>query len=246
MSGRGDPGRGRGDRGRGRGVPRGRGSAEGSSRGSSPARGGPNPRGAAAAPRGGPPQRGGGGGGYQGSYPPRGGRGGPPAAPAPTVQAPPEGPATLDTRISSIQAGVDKFKAISLARKDPKNPLRPGFGTLGTAIVVRANFFALKFPKGLIIHDYRAEITPTTDIGRLKGRILELLLDAPQFAPFKSIVAHDRSERIISAKALPEPLSVDILFIEEGETQPSAKAKKYSVKITKTGELDTDALNKYV
>lgn len=144
-----------------------------------------------------------------------------------------------------MQAGVEKFKTVSLVRKDPKNPLRPGFGTLGTPIVVRANFFALKFPRGLIIYDYRVEFNPTTDIGRLKGRILDLLLASPQFTRFKAIVAHDRSERLIAARELPQPLSVDIRFVEEGETQASAKAKTYTVKVTKTGELNTDALHKH-
>lgn len=235
---------GRGERGRERGVPRGRGGAGGSSRGSSPSRGGLGPRGGSPAPRGGPSQRRGGG-GFQGPYLPRGGRGGGPAVPEPTVQAPPEGPANLDPRISSMQAGVEKFKTVSLVRKDPKNPLRPGFGTLGTPIVVRANFFALKFPRGLIIYDYRVEFNPTTDIGRLKGRILDLLLASPQFTRFKAIVAHDRSERLIAARELPQPLSVDIRFVEEGETQASAKAKTYTVKVTKTGELNTDALHKH-
>lgn len=146
-----------------------------------------------------------------------------------------------------MEDGVKRFQVAAKAKKDPKHPLRPGFGTLGTPIVVRANFFAIKYPKGLVIHDYRINITPKTDIGRLKGRVIELLVDThPDFAKYRPFVAHDRSERMICCRALPQPLGFDVTFIEEGETRARTDAKKYHVEIVKTedGELDTDDLAK--
>lgn len=131
MSGRGDRGRGRaGQAGRG-GDTRGSSPSQQGSRGSSPARG---QRGAYTPPRGESGFRGGG---------PGPGRGGAPAAPAP-VPAPAQGPAVQDQRIATMQPAIARFQAVAKSQKDPKHPLRPGFGTLGTAILVRANFFALK------------------------------------------------------------------------------------------------------
>jgi eukaryotic translation initiation factor 2C len=144
-----------------------------------------------------------------------------------------------------MDSGVEKFQAIIKRDKQVKHPLRPGFGTLGTPILVRANFFALKFPKGMIIYDYKMDITPKTDIGQLKGRIIELLEESPDFAAHRAHVAHDRSERMVSSRELPQPLAVDILFREEWEETARANAKQYRVAITLTedGELNTDDLN---
>ncbi|KAG8855769.1 hypothetical protein FRB91_001714, partial [Serendipita sp. 411] len=249
MSGRGDRGRARG---RGGGAPRGRGDS--GSRGSSPAHG--TPRGASpsfgsrgSSPAGGSGFRGGRGEGFRGGGAPRGRGGvrGPPPeqvhyAPEP-IPAPPEGPATIDARINTMQLGVEKFKK---APKSVEHPLRPGFGSLGVPIVVRANFFALKIRPGLIIHEYRVDITPKTDINRLKARILACLEDLPAFAQYKLDVAHDKSEKLVANRALPQPLDFEVTFVEEGETTPRPNAKTYKVEIVKTAELDTKQLTQHV
>lgn len=163
----------------------------------------------------------------------------------PPVKAPEEGRAVVDQRIASMDNGVEKFQAIIKRNKQVKHPLRPGFGTLGTPIIVRANFFALKFPKGMIIYDYKIDITPKMDIGELKGRIIELLGESPDFAVHRAHIAHDRSERMVSSRKLPQPLTVDITFRDEWEATPRENAKLYRVAITQTenGELNTDDLN---
>jgi len=140
---------------------------------------------------------------------------------------------------------VEKFQAIIKRNKEAAHPLRPGFGTLGIAILVRANFFALKFPKGMIIHDYKIDITPKTEIGEVKGRIIELLEESPDFAAHRAHIAHDRSERMVSSRKLPQPLALDILFRDEWEATARQGAKQYHVAITEVenGELNTDDLN---
>lgn len=223
---------GRGDRGRGRGASRGRGEPP---RGASPSRG--------AGGRGGGPPSGRGGpqtprGTAFGSGPPRGRGGVPPPAP---VQAPPLAAPVIDDRIKTMDQGVNRFKIVP---KSHEHPLRPGFGTVGTAINVRANFFALKFQKNLIIHEYKIDITPKTDIARLKGRIIESLEMTPAFQKYKPFVAHDRSERMVCPRELPQPLEVDVTFIEEDDDKPRPNAKHYQVTITKTGQLDTNDLSK--
>ena len=136
---------------------------------------------------------------------------------------------------------MERFKK---AQNAPEHPLRPGFGTAGTKIIVRANFFALKFEKDLIIHEYKIEITPKTELKRLKGRIIECLEQSPGYAKYKPYIAHDGSEKMVAARALPQPLVLDVTFIEEGETSARENAKKFKVEITKTAEHDTNDLAK--
>jgi eukaryotic translation initiation factor 2C len=52
----------------------------------------------------------------------------------------------------------------------PERPLRPEYGTVGKDVTLRANFFPVQVPQGPI-YDYNLEISPTTDLSRLKARI---------------------------------------------------------------------------
>lgn len=143
--------------------------------------------------------------------------------------------------MTELEKSIVRFK--ELPHSD-WHPLRPGFGGLGTKILLRANFFQVRFNKGLVIHDYDVKITPNTDIARLKGRIFELLERKPDFQKYKPFIAHDRSQRMVCPRALPQPLSFDITYVEEEETDPRPDAKKYTIEITKTGELHTDEMTK--
>ena len=184
--------------GRGRGPRGARGSPTPGSRGSSPdtrGRGGP-PRGQG---RGGFADRGGRGspdrGAPRGGMPPRGagrGRGGP-------AQIPGEGrPAAIDARIAASDRLVASFKTVA---PTAENPLRPGYGTLGTPITLRANFFPVKIPKGLIVHDYAITISPKSEIRRVKQRICELLEQHPDFVQYVGNIAHDGGDRLVCLKA---------------------------------------------
>lgn len=122
-------------------------------------------------------------------------------------------------------------------------PLRPGYGTLGRPITLRANFFPVRVPKGPI-YDYNVEISPKTDINRIKARLFVLLEQSPVCAPFKSHIAHDGSQRLVSAKQLPQPLDVQIPFYEDGEAGPRPDGKTYVASITYVRDLDTSELTK--
>ncbi|KAJ7577907.1 argonaute-like protein [Mycena floridula] len=228
MSHRGNPQQ---QRGRGAGGDRGGRGGYGPPRGASPDRGGP--RGGAPF-RGGPPGRGGG--------PPRGrgGFGGPPDGGIfqegrPAVVAPRLAPANQDQLIKA-------FKAV---KPQPERPLRPGFGTLGSPITLRTNFFALKVPKGPL-YEYAVEIKPKTDINRLKARIFQLVEQSAVYQPHKGYLAHDASQRIISARKLPQPLIIAVPYYEEGETGPRAGGKQYQVSIVFQQELVMTELNQYL
>jgi eukaryotic translation initiation factor 2C len=237
MSSRGGTGRGRGGP-RGGGGDRGRGGPPGSdSRGGGPGGRGGAPRGGGPGfgqgRGGGPPGRG--GGGFGG-----GGRGGGPQAPLIFAE---NSPANIDSRLSAANLDqlVNSFKKLGLKHELPP---RPGYGKLGREITLRANFFAVKVPKGPI-YDYHVEIAPKTDINRLKNRIFDLLEKHPICAPFLGHIAHDRNQRLVSAKRLPQPLEVSITFYEDGQPGPVKDAKVYTVTIAFIRELDMSELTKY-
>lgn len=239
--GRGGGGGGPPGRGGGRGFPGGQGrgspaSSEGFGGGrASPAVHGPGGgggRGGFDRGRGGPP-----GGGFRGGPRGRGGPGGPVIfAEGSPAQSPPR---LSDTSHSDL---VTSFKAL---RVIPDRPLRPGYGTLGTAITLRSNFFPIRLPKGPI-YDYNVDISPKTDIKRLKIRIFQLLEQTPMCTPHLPYIAHDRSQRLVSARKLPQPLDIQVPFYEEEETAPRAGATVYTVSIKFERELDIARLTQYV
>ncbi|KAJ6558191.1 ribonuclease H-like domain-containing protein [Mycena capillaripes] len=237
-TGRGGPPTGRGGPPAGRGGPppgpRGAGPPSGTGRSGSPAaRGGPPaPRGRGQGDfRGGPPPRGG---------PMRGGRGGFGGS----VIFAENAPTNIPDRLSN--ASHDQLiKSFSTLKPDPDRPLRPGYGTVGKPITLRANFFAIRVPAGPIF-DYTVEITPKTDINRLKARIFFLLEQSAACQPFLGHIAHDRSQRLVSAKKLPQPLDISVPFYEDGETGPRAGATVYTVAIKFDKELDVGSLTKYL
>lgn len=153
-------------------------------------------------------------------------------------------PAQIPARLSDpIQRQlVASFKSLKVS---PDRPLRPGYGTVGTPITLRANFFPVKVPKGPV-YDYTVEIHPKTDINRLKVRIFQLLEESAQCRPHVSHIAHDRSQRLVSARKLPQPLDISFPFLEEGEQQPRPNATVYTVSIRFDRELDTGRLIQHV
>lgn len=173
--------------------------------------------------------RGRGGGGGGGGPPGRGGgRGGP-------IQIFAAGrPAQPDARLAprELDALTSKFR--QLTTSVPDRVVRPGFGKQGAAITLRANFFALKYPKNLVLYDYAVKFTPEvqTKEKRTLKRLFELLESTSQFAPFLSDIAHDRTQRLISRRRLPTNLAVSIPFYEEGEAGPREGGKVFAVEFT--------------
>ncbi|KAG2129584.1 Piwi domain-containing protein [Suillus clintonianus] len=196
-------------------------------------------------PPGGPRGGGGGGGGFGGGRGSgtRGGYGGGPRGGVPGDLIF-RGPASVDQRLATLDQLVSSFKKLAF---NPARPHRPGYGTLGRSITLRANFFPIKLPKGPI-YDYRVEITPSTDIKRIRARLFWFLERSNQqgwreLVPF---TAHDNSERLVSSKKLPQPLDVQVQYYEEGEAGPNAKSKTYTFGFTHTGDLDVAKLTKYL
>ncbi|KAF8637180.1 hypothetical protein AX17_002993 [Amanita inopinata Kibby_2008] len=150
----------RGSRGRGRG-----GAGGGGGRGGPPRGGGPPSQ-----SYGGPPRGGGrgGGGGFEGRGGGGGGRGGPPRGRGGPIIYAENRPAVLPPRLTDNSQNqlIQTFKSVSY---NIERPLRPGYGTRGTPITLRANFFPVRLPKGPY-YDYAVVVTDTAPASGKGGK----------------------------------------------------------------------------
>lgn len=116
-------------------------------------------------------------------------------------------------------------------------------------IKLRANFFPVKVPKGPF-YEYDVAITPKARElpRRIKRRIFQLAEKSPEWTSqgLKDAVAHDHSSKLIAAKLLPQPLTMEILFYDEDETPPTTGGKRYTFEINFTQEIDTGNLVNYL
>ncbi|KAI0660235.1 Piwi-domain-containing protein [Cubamyces menziesii] len=125
-------------------------------------------------------------------------------------------------------------------------PLRPGWGSLGRPGQVRTNFFAVKIPKDAVYHEYEIEISPKAQAkGDRRPRILELVEQSPAFSNFTRHVAHDKSQRLVSARPLPQPLSVPIRYLEVDQ-EDNPQAMVFTVEFKFQRELSLSTLNDFM
>jgi hypothetical protein len=117
-----------------------------------------------------------------------------------------------------------------LTPNDSSYPVRPGFGTLGTAITLSANVFPITLPRDYI-YEYFVDIFPKP-VGAIRRRLYQLLEESPVFAPHLDYIAHDQSARLVAARQLPQPLSIVV--------------QTFTISITETTKLNMDELQRYV
>ncbi|KAG8214739.1 argonaute-like protein [Butyriboletus roseoflavus] len=153
--------------------------------------------------------------------------------------------ASADQRLAT---STELVKSLKSTPYDCVRPTRPGFGTLGRPGVLRANFFPVKFPKTGIIYDHHIEITPKTDLKSIRTRLFALLEQSahPGWQEYVPFIAHDGSARLVSSKRLPQPLDIPILFLQEGQAQPSQHDRTYTFSITLTQELNSSDLDSFI
>ncbi len=156
-------------------------------------------------------------------------------------------PSTVDARLASdadLTALTNGFRNLS-ATSTPR-VLRPGFGRAGTKISLRANFFAVKYPKNLVLYDYPITIRPevATTERRTRKRIMQLLEQSREWTPYVDSTANDGAQRIITKKRFPdEPFAITITYIEDGETGPRPGAQVYSIELEEPNVLRTSDLD---
>jgi eukaryotic translation initiation factor 2C len=106
----------------------------------------------------------------------------------------------------------------------------------------------MTFPKGdRDIYEYDLAISPDPQNKRMKKRICQLMAEAPEYAPIKPHVTHDSSAILYSAKPIKnnkEPLVIKIVYRDEDETQPSPRAKTYTVTIKYVKTMNTGDLKR--
>ena len=158
-------------------------------------------------------------------------------------------PANIDSRLvdDSQEALVNSLRDLRLKSDDL--PVRPGFGTGGRSIKLRANYFPIKV-KSTTYYEYDVSLFPSsgTAIRRVKRRIFQLAEQSSDWERFglKNAVAHDHSAKLISPKALPQPLSICIPFYDEDEQGPKDGGKEYTLTINLIQKNDLSALLRYL
>ena len=127
----------------------------------------------------------------------------------------------------------------------PERPARPGYGSAGRAVALRANFFALESMPNMI-YEYIVQITPEpkSQKPRMKRRVLALFEHTPELRPYINDIAHDGAQRLISSKPLADEITGTVLFYEEGDSRPPRDADEYTVTITFFKELSTEPLKR--
>jgi hypothetical protein len=79
----------------------------------------------------------------------------------------------------------------------------------------------------------------------VKTRIFQLLEQSPPCQPHLPYIAHDRSQRLVSARKLPQPLDIQIPYFDDHQDGPSPDAKIYTLSITFQRMLDPGQLTRY-
>ncbi|KAF8639231.1 hypothetical protein AX17_001716 [Amanita inopinata Kibby_2008] len=157
-------------------------------------------------------------------------------------------PANIDTRLQDQSQEAILVALRSLSLKPDELPVRPGYGTAGRAIKLRANYFPVKIPKKPVF-EYSVAISPAagTAIRRVKRRIFDLAERTPQWTQqgLRGHVAHDQSAKLVAAKELPQPLTIEVPYYDEDEEGPSPNGKTYTLTITFVQQLHLQNLLNY-
>lgn len=96
--------------------------------------------------------------------------------------------------------------------------------------------------------EYSIKISPDpkSQKARVKRRILDLFEQSAEGAPYRDSMVHDGSQRLVSARKLPQPLQGSVRFFEQDEAGPRANADQYTVEVVFGKELLTAPLKQYV
>jgi eukaryotic translation initiation factor 2C len=145
----------------------------------------------------------------------------------------------------NVSAPTELIQRLRTSHSGPERPSRPGYGTVGRVVALRANFFALEsMPE--VLYEYIVQIMPEpkSQKPRVKRRVLALFEQTSDLRPFVNDIAHDGAQRLVASKPLPEPLRGTVIFYEEGDPRPPRDADKYTVEVSFFKELPTEPLKR--
>ncbi|KAF2105445.1 putative RNA interference and gene silencing protein [Lophiotrema nucula] len=181
----------------------------------------------------------GGGGGRGGGG--RGGYGGPPGGQqAIQVFSNPQG---QDPKVAKVEDALHPATKRTLDLGSLKLtegfPSRPGYGTKGTKVELTANYVELLPPSNMILHRYDVQISPEA-AGRKHSRLVQLLLQSAELAPYQGNLATDFRSTLVSKTKFPrDETIIEVHYRSEGEDEPAAGATTYKVRVlyTKTSSV---------
>ena len=131
----------------------------------------------------------------------------------------------------------------SLTVKSNEIPLRPDFGTEGSSVVLRSNYFPVEVPESPWF-EYDVAVSPPAGKD-MKRRIFQLAELLPDWVArgLQGFVAHDHFSKLISAKQLTQPLSLTVPFYDEDEEGPPPNGKIFTLDIAFSQNTDMSGLH---
>ncbi|KAK6341532.1 hypothetical protein TWF696_008604 [Orbilia brochopaga] len=180
------------------------------------------------------------------------------------IFAPAGGPTNVDRQVIKHEEDlIASFKGLSVRSPaeiegreiEPAYPPRPGFGTTGDKVLVRANYFPIDIKvkgggKDLVVHVYDVKVTPDEQKKKsILKRVIQLFIKEYLAA---HVVATDWSKVLFSPKPLPENIipagGVKVKLYFEDEAAATERSKEYTVELkpSKQGSLDIGDLWSYV
>ncbi|KAF1829044.1 putative RNA interference and gene silencing protein [Decorospora gaudefroyi] len=186
-------------------------------------------------------QGGRGGGGFRGD---RGGGGGRGGGPQP-VQVFPNGQA-LDPKVAHVEDTIHPLNKNALAVSGLKltegYPTRPGYGTKGAKVVLTANYVELLPPSNMVLHRYDLSVSPEV-VGKKLRRVIQLLLQSEELAPYRAGLATDfRSTLISKTKFKNDHDIIEVLYLKEGHDEAGERPNVYKVRVQYTKTLTLSEL----
>ncbi|KAF4944941.1 hypothetical protein FGADI_12323 [Fusarium gaditjirri] len=125
-------------------------------------------------------------------------------------------------------------------------PSRRGYGTRGIKVQLTANYVELLLPSNLTLHRYHIQISPVA-VGKKHFRVVQLLLQAPEFATQQGDIATDFRFTLVSkTKFSQDEVLVEVPYRSEGEDEPTARATVYKVRVQYTKTLNIGELVNYL
>jgi eukaryotic translation initiation factor 2C len=121
-------------------------------------------------------------------------------------------------------------------------PIRPGYGTRGAKVELTANYVELLPPSTLVLYRYDIAIIPEV-AGRKAFRLVQLLLQSAELAPYHGNLATDfRSVLVSKTKLALDETVVEITYRGDGEDEPLPSAIVYKVRVKYTRALSMSGI----
>ncbi|KAI0117862.1 ribonuclease H-like domain-containing protein [Nemania sp. FL0031] len=123
-------------------------------------------------------------------------------------------------------------------------PMRPGYGSKGTPLILWANYFALQAPARLLLYQHSLTVTPQA-AGKKLSHIINLFLQTPQLRAVLQQAATDFKSTLIAREQIATQ-SFELFYRAEGEDEPLQDARRYIVKIELVKALSVGDLVSYL